>query len=500
MIRVVGGSGPIVVRPATQGDASPTRSATFAPGSTRDSFEPAPARAAFIPSPPEGCSSRADDERSAKQVAADNATSALILKLERQEGRFVRIAPDFHSGFDLTSPGNDAQVQANLVSHLTNAGFPPGVDAALPEGGSAAVSAFQTSQGLPATGIVDLSTWNALSWYSEPVNAPAALSLGQQSNAVLYLQLELKQLYPNLDYTGTYDAATSSAVADFKAKHGIDSSDSNSAGWVTQQELADAVRNLPGFSAPLQGVDVSGWQPNTNWSTVRKYTDVRFTFMKVDEGLDNGAYEAQFARDWKESRANGVIRSPYCLFHAEENPVEQADQFVALINANGGLKPTDLPPTLDLEYTYGVSSQKTLDNALAWLKEVKRLTGRTPIIYTYLPWWNGDEPDKWGKSMSPNQYSGAARQHFVSTLQQLGQYPLFISDVGRSQPRVPFPWTRYFAYQYDFGGRPAGIPSNAAGGVTDLDRLNVTFQQLVDQGFISAGSPPPQHRPPIHVF
>jgi GH25 family lysozyme M1 (1,4-beta-N-acetylmuramidase) len=482
------------------------QSATPAAGQSKDVFEtsvkstavllPIPAAGGGAPPPP------ADDERSAQQVALDNDTGAAISTLEREETRFERIDPGLHPGVDITDSTWNPAVTRNLISHLANAGYPPGGNDAMPGGGSLAIAAFQSAEGLPSTGIVDTTTWNALVPYSAPVNAPAALSLGDQSNQVLYLQLELKQFYPQLDYTGVYDHATALAVADFKSKHGIVSSNDDSAGWVTQQALATAVRGRPGFSGAIHGVDVSGWQPQTNWATVRSQTNIRFAFIKATEGLDQGYYEAQFGQDWKESRANGVIRSPYCFFHADEDPIKQADEFLGIINANGGLRPTDLPPMLDLEYTYGVSPQKTLDNALAWCKEIEAKTGRKPIIYTYLPWWNGEEPDKWGNSMAPDQYTGAARQHFVDTLRQLGQFPLFISDVGRSEPRVPFPWTSYFAYQYSFDGRPAGIPSNAGGGVTDLDRLSIDFQGLIDAGYISAGTPPaaPPPAPPRRPF
>jgi peptidoglycan hydrolase-like protein with peptidoglycan-binding domain len=104
----------------------------------------------------------------------------------------------------------------------------------------AAVIAFQREAGLPANGIVDFATWNAI--FHAYMNASRMISLrpiqpfpsgsyeihrAERSDIVFFIQLMLSALAVAIDDfddivpTGIYDEKTENAITEFQKKHGI---------------------------------------------------------------------------------------------------------------------------------------------------------------------------------------------------------------------------------------------------------------------------------------
>jgi lysozyme len=132
----------------------------------------------------------------------------------------------------------------------------------------------------------------------------------------------------------------------------------------------------------IHGVDVSKYQGFIAWKKLQQMRekDIRlhFAFIKATEGL--GKVDAQFERNWRESKKAGMIRGAYHFFLATKDGKAQAKHFLRTVS----LAPGDLPPVLDIEQLYGVSPDKMRKEVKAWLITVEQATGVRPILYTYV--------------------------------------------------------------------------------------------------------------------
>jgi lysozyme len=125
-----------------------------------------------------------------------------------------------------------------------------------------------------------------------------------------------------------------------------------------------------------------------------------------------------------------------------------------LANANGGvatLAVGDLPVALDIEVTDGADTADLLAGAASWLATIEAATGKHPIVYTYVSFWQstlGNPPD-------------------------LSNYPLWIAHLNVAAPAVPGGWANWIFWQFDKQPLP-GVPSL----VTDLDAFNGVYADL----------------------
>jgi len=157
--------------------------------------------------------------------------------------------------------------------------------------------------------------------------------------------------------------------------------------------LTTAVAASP--AGAIDGIDVSRWQhPNgaaIDWDAVRQ-SGQRFVFIKATEGPEAGGspyVNPYFKGDWTDAARAGLLRGAYHYAQPSTAPnagVLQARDFVATTGTMQG--PMDLPPVLDIEETNGLAPAQMVTFVKSWLTEVERLTGRRPIIYTGLSFWN----------------------------------------------------------------------------------------------------------------
>lgn len=139
-----------------------------------------------------------------------------------------------------------------------------------------------------------------------------------------------------------------------------------------------------GISIPgnyfIHGIDVSKYQQVIAWDEVKamrvKNIQLGFAFIKATEGIGNT--DKQFHRNWKRSKKAGIIRGAYHYFLATKDGKAQAENFIR----NVELQKNDLPPVLDVELTYGVSTQIVKKEVRKWLETVEQHYGVKPIIYT----------------------------------------------------------------------------------------------------------------------
>src|SRR4051812_39748989 len=192
----------------------------------------------------------------------------------------------------------------------------------------------------------------------------------------------------------------------------------------------------------IDGPEVSSYQhpygAPINWAAV-KGAGKEFALVKATEST---SYKNPwFATDYSRIRRVGMVRGSY-HFARPGYPLATtaAAQAKYYVNRLGGSARTarTLPPALDLEMTGGLSRGALVTWAQTFLLTVRRLTGRTPMIYTYPSFWTSALADP------------AA----------LSRYPLWMASYGTGVGTGPMLW------QYTSAARVSGIR-----GSVDMSRL-----------------------------
>ncbi|MFF7165498.1 lysozyme [Streptomyces sp. NPDC008086] len=157
-------------------------------------------------------------------------------------------------------------------------------------------------------------------------------------------------------------------------------------GGTTLVEMPAAAAGKP------RGHDVSSHQKNVNWQSA-KGKGAQFAYVKATES--HTYRNPYFNQQYNGSRNAGLIRGAYHFALPDKSSGRaQAAHFVR----NGGGWRSDgwtLPPALDIEYNpyskhkcYGLGKATMVGWIRSFSDEVKRLTGRRPVIYTTTHWWN----------------------------------------------------------------------------------------------------------------
>lgn len=128
------------------------------------------------------------------------------------------------------------------------------------------------------------------------------------------------------------------------------------------------------------GFDVSEYQGNIQWDQVKKVEDtfaLSFVFIRATAGKDR--VDRKFATNWKQAKANGLIRGAYHYYRPNENSLKQAELFIKTVQLQKG----DFPPVLDIENLPKTQSIDSLKVGLKrWLKKVEEHYKVKPIIYS----------------------------------------------------------------------------------------------------------------------
>jgi GH25 family lysozyme M1 (1,4-beta-N-acetylmuramidase) len=149
-------------------------------------------------------------------------------------------------------------------------------------------------------------------------------------------------------------------------------------------------------STVIKGPDVSHYnhpdKRTVNWPKVAA-TGVSFAISKATEGT---AYtDPFFATDYAGSAAAGLVHGSYHFarpgFPIGKTARQQAKYFAGVIGPVTTAK--TLPPALDLEVTGGLAPSQLVTWAEDFLLEMRTLTGRTPMLYTYPSFWENDLDD-----------------------------------------------------------------------------------------------------------
>ncbi|MGE0792176.1 MAG: glycoside hydrolase family 25 protein [Sandaracinaceae bacterium] len=210
-----------------------------------------------------------------------------------------------------------------------------------------------------------------------------------------------------------------------------------------------------GRGPTVEGIDVSYYQNQPNWAAVAG-AGIKFAIVRIGDGTFR---DPEFARNWSETRANGIIRGAYQFFRPGTDPIVQAD---IVVSAVGRLGPGDLPVTIDVEApSPGVSPAVYTQRIHQWVDRVTAGTGKAPIIYTGRYYWD----------------PYVASSDFASSPLWHAQY------TTASCPNINDRWNDWAFWQYTSTGRVAGISGNV-----DRNRWNGTLAEL--QAFANSNSPP----------
>ncbi len=197
--------------------------------------------------------------------------------------------------------------------------------------------------------------------------------------------------------------------------------------------------------AQTQGLDVSHFQGTVDWQQVFQ-AGYAFAFIKATDGITYT--DPMFATNWSGAKAAGLLRGAYHFFEANDDPQQQAENFLKAVTLEAG----DLPPVLDVESSSTssqVSTATVIEYIGAWLQTVEQATGLTPILYTNSGYWNS-----------------LATQEFSS-------YPLWVAEYGVTTPTLPLGWTSWAFWQFSQSGQIAGISTSV-----DLDLFQGSLQDL----------------------
>lgn len=191
--------------------------------------------------------------------------------------------------------------------------------------------------------------------------------------------------------------------------------------------------------ADLDGVDVASHQhpggSAIDWQTVSN-SGQSFAFIKATEGT--GYVNPYFSSDSAKAAAAGVTPGSYHYAKPEMDARSQARHYAATLAT--GVNPS-LPPTLDLEETGGLGPTQLQSWVRDWIDEIKTLTGRDPIIYTYYAFWIGS----------------------MGNTTEFSEYPLWLAYYNDQLPdQIPGGWEAPTFWQYTGTGSVDGI-------ITDVD-------------------------------
>jgi len=196
-----------------------------------------------------------------------------------------------------------------------------------------------------------------------------------------------------------------------------------------------------------RGIDVSKYEGTVDWPTVAA-SGISFAFTRASHGV--AIIDTSFVPNWQGMKANGVIRGVYQYFVPSQDPIAQADLFVAQVTSAGGFEQGDLPPVLDVEEMDKLPKEKVLANVQAWIDEVQKKTGLRPLVYASPSFWTDLEAGPYA-----------------------GKDDLWIAHWRVKQPKIPSSWKTWRFWQYSDKGSVAGVST-----LVDTDVFNGTVAQL----------------------
>lgn len=195
--------------------------------------------------------------------------------------------------------------------------------------------------------------------------------------------------------------------------------------------LSGAVFALPpADKSTVLGIDVSVYQGDIDFSAVKR-SGIGAVYIRA--GAGNSYTDGSFEQNYRNAGAAGLKIGFYYYVTAmnEEEAAAQAEKFAALIKG----KNYEMRPAMDYESFSGLGREAVNNIGIAFLKEIERLTGVRPAVYS-------------DSYRTRNLWDA-----------RFGKYPLWVADYdgGENPPDSPI-WRAWAGFQYSDRGRIVGIP------------------------------------------
>lgn len=204
---------------------------------------------------------------------------------------------------------------------------------------------------------------------------------------------------------------------------------------VYTQRFRDAKPINFGRSSPkkhaVHGVDVSRWQGNIDWHTLRKQ-GANFAYIKATDGGDH--LDPMFHKNWRRAKEAGIKRGAYHFFYWCRVASEQADWFIRNVPKD----PDALPPVIDVEWNGDSACKRrpsravVLEKMQVFMDKLERHYGKRPIIYT-----------------APDFYADNLKGAFKD-------YPFWLRAVAQHPSKV-YPGRPWVFWQYSGSGLSQGV-------------------------------------------
>ncbi len=182
----------------------------------------------------------------------------------------------------------------------------------------------------------------------------------------------------------------------------------------------------------VQGIDVSKYQFDIDWSEVKK-AGTRFAFIKATEGGDH--LDSNFRDNWDGAKEAGVLRGAYHFVFWCRPAKDQIRWFIRNVPKD----PDALPPVLDMEWNHLSRCPRTTpEKARAKMRELLTAFhahyGKKPIIYTDITF----------------------HEDVLEGTKEFDDYPFWIRSVA-AKPQERYESRQWEFWQFTATGRVPGI-------------------------------------------
>ncbi|AUW42721.1 glycoside hydrolase family 25 protein [Rhizobium leguminosarum] len=191
----------------------------------------------------------------------------------------------------------------------------------------------------------------------------------------------------------------------------------------------------------VHGVDVSRWQGEIDWETLRRQ-GANFVYIKATDGGDH--LDPMFKKNWRRAKEAGLKHGAYHFFYWCRTAGEQADWFIRNVPREANA----LPPVIDVEWNgessckRRISPTRVREKMQVFMDKLERYYGQRPIIYT-----------------APDFYRDNLKG-------QLLDYPFWLRSVA-AHPSKVYPGRKWLFWQYSGSGLSDGVD-----GKIDLNVFN----------------------------
>lgn len=200
--------------------------------------------------------------------------------------------------------------------------------------------------------------------------------------------------------------------------------------------LRPAEEDLSRMRRERNAIDVSEWQGRIDWRRVA-HSGIRYAYIRACVG--SSYTDSQFRRNYREAHRHGIRTGFYHYVTARS--VEQARRQARFFARTIASCRYNMRPVLDFESFGRLNKDEVNQIALAYLRELERLTSHRPAIY----------------SDSNNAVN-------TFTNRRLTRYPLWVAAYGVRHPETGN-WGSFSMWQYADDGRIPGIRDDSV----DLD-------------------------------